>query len=149
MLDVTPASARFPAASLAALVRAVSAAAAAGTRIEALSEIVNAARSLTGADVALVRVPAEDGAELEVAAVAGPATLAAELAGTRVSVAELPGSALDDLARAPAATRRAAALAAASELFLVLAGEAGVSLELLRVGDPFSTDERWAAELCA
>jgi serine phosphatase RsbU (regulator of sigma subunit) len=149
MLDVTPASARLPAASLAALVRAVSLAAVAATRAEALSEIADVARSLTGAEVALVRVPVEDGAALEAVAVAGPATLAAELAGTTVSVAELPESSLDDLARAPAATRRAAALAGASELFLVRAGDAGVSLELLRVGDPFSPDERLAAELCA
>ena len=166
MLDVTPASARLPAVLLAALVRAVSAAAAAGTRTEALSEIAAVARSVTGADVALVRIPVEGCAELEAAAVAGPATLAAELAGTRVSVADFPGSALDDLDRAPAATRRAAELAGASELFLVLAagsaageadgarpaglaGEAGVSLELLRAGDPFSSDERFAAELCA
>ncbi len=150
MLDVRPASARLPSASLAALVRAVSAAAAAETRTEALAEIAAVARSVTGADVALVRVPAAGGAELEAAAVAGPATLAAELAGTRVAVAELPAHALDDLARAPAATRRAADLTGASELFLVLAGEdASVSLELLRAGDPFSSDERFAAELCA
>jgi serine phosphatase RsbU (regulator of sigma subunit) len=150
MLSVTSASGgRLPASSLAALVRAVSAAAAATTRSDALSEIAAVARSITGADVALVRVPVDGSTELEAAAVAGPATLVAELAGTRVSVAELPGSALDDLAHAPAATRRAAALAGASELFLVLAGEAGVSLELLRVGDAFSSDERFAAELCA
>jgi serine phosphatase RsbU (regulator of sigma subunit) len=166
MLDVTSGSARLPAASLAALVRAVSAAAAAGTRTEALSEIAAVARSLTGADVALVRIPVEGCAELEAAAVAGPATLAAELAGTRVPVAEFHGSVLDDLDRAPAVTRRAAALAGASELFLVLAagsaageadgarpeglgGEAGVSLELLRTGDPFSSVERFVAELCA
>src|SRR5438270_1509509 len=80
---------------------------------------------------------------------AGATTLAAELAGTRVATAELRGSALDDLERAPAATRRAAALAGGSELFLVTAGDAGVSLEILRAGDPFSSDERFAAELCA
>ena len=149
MLDVTSAPAQLPAASLAALVRAVSAAAVAATRTEALSEIAAVARSLTGADVALVRVPVEGGAELEAAAVAGPAALVAELAGTRVSVEELPESSLDDPARAPAATRRAVALAGASELFLALAGEGRVSLEILRFGDPFSRDERLAAELCA
>jgi serine phosphatase RsbU (regulator of sigma subunit) len=149
MIDVSSAPARLPAASLAALVRAVSAAAAAGTHADALSEIAAVARALTGADVALVRIPVEGGAEFEAAAVAGPAALAAELAGTRVSVAELPASALDDLDRAPAATRRAAELAGASELFLVLAGEASVSLELLRADEPFSTDERFAADLCA
>ena len=163
MLDVTPASGRrLSAASLAALVRAVSAAAAAETRTEALTEIAAVARSITGAEVALLRIPVEGGVELEAAAVAGPATLAAELAGTRVSVEELPASALDDLTRAPAATRRAAALAGMSELFLVLAagsadgarpgglgGDARVALELLRSGDPFASDERFAAELCA
>ena len=149
MLDVTPASARVPAASLAALVRSVSAAAAAGTCAEAISEIASAALSVAGADVALIRIPAAGGTELEAAAVAGPATLAAELAGTRIPVADLPAHALDDLSRAPAATRRAAELAGASEVFLVLAGEAGVSLELLRAGDPFTSEERFAAELCA
>ncbi|MDX6481232.1 MAG: hypothetical protein QOG85_1742 [Gaiellaceae bacterium] len=148
MLDVTPASARLPAVSLAALVRAVSAAAVAGTCAEALSEIAGAARAVAGADVALVRIPAGN-AELETAAVAGPGTLAAELVGTRVAIADLPVSALDALDRAPAATRRAAELAGASELFLVVAGEAGLTLELLRAGDPFSSEERFAADLCA
>src|SRR5262249_20821731 len=64
------------------------------------------------------------------------------------AVAELPANALDDLDRAPAATRRGATLAGASQLFLVLAGEADVSLELFRSGDRFSSDERFAAELC-
>ena len=166
MLDVTSASARLPAVSLAALVRAVSAAAAAGTCAEALAEIAAAARTVAAADVALIRIPVPGGAELEAAAVAGPAALAAELDGARVAVAELPDGALDVLDRAPAATRRAATLAGASELFLVrvagsaagkadgarpegLGREAGVELELLRAGDPFSSEERFAAELCA
>src|SRR5947209_11630244 len=149
MLDVTRVSPRLPAASLAALVRSVAAAALARTRIEALSEIATAARSVTGSDVTLLRIPTADGDELEAAAVAGSAPLAAELAGTRVSVAELPAGALSDLALAPAATRRAAELARAPELCLVVAGESHVSLELLRAGDPFSPEERLAAELCA
>jgi serine phosphatase RsbU (regulator of sigma subunit) len=148
MLDVTPAFDRLPAASLAALVRALSAAAAAATRADALSGLAEAARAVTSADVALLRVPA-GGEDLEAAAVAAPAPLAAELAGTRVAAADLPDSALDDLSRAPAATRRAAELAGASELFVVVAGERSVSLELFRAGDPFSSDERYAAELCA
>src|SRR5947209_1358130 len=148
MLDVTPASARLPAASLAALVRAGSAAAAAGTRTDALAELAAAACSITSADVALIRVPTGDG-DLEAAGVAAPAPLAAELAGTRLAAAELPSRALDKLPPAPAATRRAAELAGASELFLVVAGDAGVALELFRAGEPFSTDERYAAELCA
>src|SRR5947209_11044381 len=148
MLDVTPASARLPAASLAALVRAVSAAAAAETRTDALAELAAAACSITSADVALIRVPTGDG-DLAAAGVAAPAPLAAELAGTRLAAAELPSRALDKLPPAPAATRRAAELAGASELFLVVAGDAGVALELFRAGEPFSTDERYAAELCA
>jgi len=135
--------------SLAALVRAVSAAAAARTCTEALAEIAAAARSVARADVALIRIPAADAAELEAAAVAGPATLAAELAGTRVPVEDLPAVALDNLERAPVATRHAAELAGASDLFMVVAGNAGASLELLRAGDPFSNEERFAAELCA
>ena len=143
------ASARLPAVSLAALVRAVSAAAAAGTRTEALAEIAAVARSIAGADVAIVRIPATEESSLEAAAVSGPATLAAELAGTRVPVEELPAVALDNLERAAAATQRAAELAGASELFVVVAGTAAVSLELFRAGDPFSSEERFAAELCA
>ena len=107
------------------------------------------ARSITGADVTLVRIPVDDAAALEAAAVAGPPTLAAELYGTRISAAELPANALDDLDHAPLATRRAAALAGASELFLVVGSEESVSLELLRTGDAFSSEERFAAELCA
>jgi serine phosphatase RsbU (regulator of sigma subunit) len=149
MLDVTSASDRLPAASLATLVRSVSAAAAAPTCADALSEIAVAACSVAAADVAIVRIPAAGGAELEASAVAGPATLAAELVGTRVPAGELPARALDDLGRAPAATRRAAELAGATEVLLVVAGEPGVSLELLRAGDPFTTEERFAAELCA
>src|SRR5437588_164831 len=66
----------------------------------------------------------------------------------RPASARLPAASLAALVRAPAATGRAAALAGASELFLVTAGDAGVSLEILRAGDPFSSDERFAAELC-
>ena len=138
-----------PASSLATLVRAVSAAAAAETCAEALTEIAKAARFVAAADVALIRVPAVGSTDLETTAVAGHATLTAELAGTRVPVAQLPHDLVDELADAPAATQRVAALAGASELFLVVAGQTDVVLELFRASEPFSTEERFAAGLCA
>jgi serine phosphatase RsbU (regulator of sigma subunit) len=150
LLDVDSAR-RVPASSLAALVRAVSAAAGAPSAEAALRELAEAARAVTGADVALIRIPDERGESLEAVAVAAPAALAAVLDGTRLAAVELPSAPVDDLARAPAAVRRAAERAGASRFYLAPAATEGcaVSLELLRSGEPFGLEEQLAAELCA
>jgi serine phosphatase RsbU (regulator of sigma subunit) len=146
LLDV-----RVPAPSLAVLVRAISAAAAATSPSAALRVLAEAARTVSSAQVAVIRAPDADEERLEAVAVAAPQTVAAELEGSLLPAVELPEGLLEDLARAPAATRRLADRVGASSLLLVPVRADGiaVSLELFRAGDPFDADQRLAAELCA
>jgi serine phosphatase RsbU (regulator of sigma subunit) len=151
LLDADSRDVRLPAQSLAVLVRAVSAAAMSPSASEALQALVAAGRAVSSADLALIRA-LDDGAErLEAVAVAAPDALAAELEGTVLPAAELPDAPLSDLARAPGAVRRIAERTGATEL-LLLPGRADgttVSLELFRSGEPFSREQRLAAQLCA
>jgi serine phosphatase RsbU (regulator of sigma subunit) len=142
---------RLGAPSLAALVRAVTAAAGSTSAAEALRALAEAARTVSGAEIALVRALAAGGERLEAVAVAAPRALAAELYGTVLPAAELPQMPLDDLARAPAAVRRIAERTGATRLLLVPARMDSyvVSVELFRPGDPFGPEQRLAAELCA
>ena len=143
--------ARLGAASLAALVRAVTAAAGSSSVSEALRTLAEAAQTVSGAEVALVRALDDGGVRLEVVAVAAPQALAAELYGTALAASELPETPLDDLAEAPAAVRRLAARAGATRLLLMPARADGfpVSVELYGSGEPFGAEQRVAAELCA
>jgi serine phosphatase RsbU (regulator of sigma subunit) len=142
---------RLGAPSLAALVRAVTAAAGSASASDALRALAEAAQAVSGAEIALVRALDDGGERLEAVAVAAPPALAAELYGTVLPVAELPEAPLDDLARAPAAVRRVAEQTGATRLLLVPGRADGiaVSLELLRSGEPFAAEQRLAAELCA
>ncbi|HEX5172686.1 MAG TPA: SpoIIE family protein phosphatase [Gaiellaceae bacterium] len=151
LLDLDSGNARLGASSLAALVRAVTAAAGAETAADALRALAEAARAVSGADVALVRALDGSGEQLEAVAVAAPRTLAAELYGTTLPASELAQTALDDLGRAPAAVRRVAERIGATQLLLVPARADGgaVSVELHRSGEPFGAEQRIAAELCA
>ncbi len=151
LLDADPRAVRVPAPSLAAVVRALAAAAVAETSTAALRSLAEAARFVSGADAAVIRVLDEGGERLEAVAVAGPRALAAELEGTVLAATDLPHEPLDDLARAPEAVRRAAARAGATALLLVPArsGECAVSLELLGTREPFGAEQRLAAQLCA
>jgi serine phosphatase RsbU (regulator of sigma subunit) len=151
VLDVDSRGVRVPALSLAALVRAAATAAVAEGSSEALLAIAEAARAVAGADVALVRALDLSGERLEALAVAGPETLAAELEGTAFPAAELPLAPLGELAQAPAAVRRTAQRTGATRLILVPVRADGraVSLELLGSGEPFSPEQRLAAELSA
>jgi serine phosphatase RsbU (regulator of sigma subunit) len=146
MLDV-----RVPAPSLAILVRAVSAAAAATSSSAALRVLADGARAVSSAHVAVIRAPGLSQERLEAIAVAAPQTLAAELEGTALPADELPDAPIAELARAPAATRRLAGRVGASNLLLVpvRADGVAVSLELFRSGEPFGLEERLAAELSA
>jgi serine phosphatase RsbU (regulator of sigma subunit) len=136
--------------AVAALARAVAAAASRSVLADALGDLAEAARSAAGAELALVRVATADGAHLETAAVAGPAPLAAELAGTRCSAADVPERTLDLLDGAPAAVRRTAEKAGARSILAVPIRVDGTAatLELYR-GGPFSPSEQLAAELAA
>jgi len=135
---------------LAALARALAAAALRPGLHEALADLAEAARVIAGADVVVVRIPAGDG-RLEAVAVAGPAALAAELEGTSLAREDVPRTPLSELADAPAALRRTAARAGArSALVLPVAIDGGpASFELYRAGPFFSSGEQLAAELAA
>ena len=151
LLDVDSREARLGASSLAALVRAVTAAAGAESASDALRALAEAAQAVSGADVALIRALDDSGERLEAVAVAAPQTLAAELYGTALPASALPERLLDGLALAPAAVRRAAEQTGATQLLLVPARADGyaVSVELFRPGEPFGAEQRVAAELCA
>jgi len=135
--------------ALAALARGIGDAAGRETVREALRDLAEPFRALTGADVALIRLldPACEG--LEVVAVAGPATLAAELEGAQLPAGDLPEAALGSLAEAPEAVRRAAERAGAEALVLlpVRVGSVAATLELLRLEGAFSAGDLLAAEL--
>jgi serine phosphatase RsbU (regulator of sigma subunit) len=151
LLDFDARNARLRAPSLAALVRAVTAAAGSASASEALLGLAEAAQAVAGAEIALIRADDGSGERLEAVAVAAPRALAAELYGTVLSAAELPQAPLDDLAQAPAAVRRIAARSGAKRLLLIPARVEGcvVSVELFRAGEPFGAEQRLVAELCA
>jgi serine phosphatase RsbU (regulator of sigma subunit) len=138
-----------PEKALRAVARAVASAALRPTLAAALDDIAEAARVVSGADLALVRVPA--GEDLRAVAVAGPSALAAELDGTHLPAADLPRSTVDDLADAPQGIRRAAGRAGARSILVipVQTTDAAGTLELYRAGAPFTQIERTAAELAA
>jgi serine phosphatase RsbU (regulator of sigma subunit) len=151
VLDVDSRDARLRAPSLAALVRAVSAAAVAPSSSEALRSLAEAAQAVSGAEIAVIRALDQGAERLEAVAVAAPRTLAAELYGTVLPASELPLAPLDELAQAPAAVRRIAEQTGATRLLLVPARADGyaVSVELFRSDEPFGAEQRLAAELCA
>ncbi len=151
LLDVDTRDVRLRAPSLAALAHAATAAAGAASSSDALRALAEAAQTISGAEIALVRTLDESGERLEAVAVAASRALAAELYGTVLPAAELPETPLDDLARAPDAVRRIAKRAGVTRLLLVPARADGyaVSIELLGSGEPFGAEQRLAAELCA
>ena len=149
--DVLTAGAGLPGGGLSALARAVSSASRATTLAGALEELVEAARVVSGAEVAVVRVRAAGTDRFEAVAVSGPAALAAELDGTFVAADEMPAELLDSLAAAPAAVRRAAARAGSRSVLVVPveAGGTAAMLELYRAGGAFTPPERLGVELTA
>src|SRR5690349_20535276 len=128
---------------VAALARAVAAAATRPTLADALGDLAEGGRSAAGADLALVRVLTIDHEHFETVAVAGPAPLAAELAGTRLAAADMPEWTLDLLDQSPAAVRRAAERAGARSILVVPIRVDGTAatLELYR-GGAFSPSEQ-------
>ena len=151
LLDAGPHEVRISAPSLAALVRAVAAAAGSASRSDALRTLAQAARAVTGAEIALVRAPDGGRERLEAVAIAAPQALAAELEGTVLPAAELPDAPVGELAQLPPAVRRVADRTGAGHVLLVPARADGyaVSVELFRSGEPFGAEQRLAAELCA
>jgi serine phosphatase RsbU (regulator of sigma subunit) len=138
-----------PAGALASLARAVAAAAQAPELTGALDELAEAARAVSGAELALVRIRTTGSDRFEAIAVAGPATLAAELEGTFVPADEMPPATLDSLDAAPEAVRRAAARAGARSILLVPVQVDGTAatIELYRAGGAFTDAERLGVDL--
>jgi serine phosphatase RsbU (regulator of sigma subunit) len=151
LLDLDSSDVRLGAPSLAALVRAVTAAAGATSSADALRALAEAAQAVSGAELALVRALDDGGERFETVAVAAPSALAAELYGTVLPAADLPAAPVDELAQAPAEVRRVAERTGATRLLLVPARADGyaVSVELFRAGEPFGAEQRLGAELCA
>jgi serine phosphatase RsbU (regulator of sigma subunit) len=151
LVDVDSSDVRVPVPSLAALVRAVAAAAGSASSSEALRALADAARAVAGADVALIRALDGSSQRLEAVAVSAPSALAAELEGTVLPAADLPQEPIDELEQAPDAVRRIVDRTRSTQLLLVPARADGcaVSLELLRSGEPFGAGQRLAVELCA
>jgi serine phosphatase RsbU (regulator of sigma subunit) len=149
--DVFAGASGVPLDALAALAAAVAAAAQRPALAGALDELADAARIVSGAEVALVRVLRPESERFETVAVAGPAALAAELEGTSLPAADVPEETVDELAAAPAEVRRAAGRAAARSLLLVPVRTDGptATLELYRAGGRFTAAERLGAELAA
>jgi len=118
---------------------------------EALQVVADAVVEVTGADAAAIRV-VEGSGSLPVRTVASRSeAVAAELAGSAFSLAELPAEAVasDEL---PGAVGRAARRAHASDVLLIpvrVDGSPLGSLELLRTGRRFDSDEAAAARVAA
>src|SRR5579872_5936474 len=149
--DVLAGASGVPLDALAALAGAVAAAAQRPALAGALDELADAARTVSGAEVALLRVLRAGSGRFETAAVAGPAALAAEREGTSLPAADVPEETVDDVADAPEEVRRAAARANARSLLLIPVRTDGpaATLELYRAGGPFTASERLGVELAA
>jgi serine phosphatase RsbU (regulator of sigma subunit) len=137
--------------TLAALTRAVIAAAGRHELDEALLDLAQAARLAARADAVAVRVLVDGASDLGAVAVAASATLAAELEGDRLPLGELPAVPVDSLEKAPPAARRAAARAGARSVLLVPVELSGhtATLELFRSGPAFTSGDRHLADLVA
>src|SRR2546423_4067687 len=100
---------RLGAPSLAALVRAVTAAAGSASSSDALRALAEAAQAVSGAEIALVRALDDGGEQLEAVAGAAPPAPAAALYRTGLPAAELPEAPPGHPSPAPAALPRLAA----------------------------------------
>ncbi|HEX7525291.1 MAG TPA: hypothetical protein VF327_03240, partial [Gaiellaceae bacterium] len=149
--DALTAGSGVPESGLSALARVVASAARETSLAGALEGLVGAARLVSGAEVAIVRVRTAGTERFEAVAVSGPASLAAELEGTFVPADEMSKEPLDSLERAPAAVRLAAARAGSRSVLVVPveAGETAATLELYRAGGAFTPSERLGVELAA
>jgi serine phosphatase RsbU (regulator of sigma subunit) len=120
---------------------------------EALAAIAGAAASATGSEVVVARVLDPEAGQLKARAVwAVSPAVAAELEGSRFPAEELPREDGDDVARLPAAVRRAAERArldAVLQIPVALDEAPLASLELMRPRRRYSAEERVLARLLA
>jgi serine phosphatase RsbU (regulator of sigma subunit) len=121
------------------------------TLTEALEGIARAAADAVGASVVVARVLDGAGSLRARVVRADSAAIAAELEGSRISAAEVIEES-DQGGRLPAAVRAAARLAGADAVLLLpvtASGRLVGTLELLRTGAGFRTDERLFARMAA
>jgi serine phosphatase RsbU (regulator of sigma subunit) len=120
---------------------------------EALQTVAEAAARAVGTDLVVARVADDAGRRLETCAVVTiSAAVAAELEGSHVPLDDVPEAEESDLARLPAAVRRAAERAGAAFVVLVpvhVDGRLRGSLELMRNRPAFDDAERRIARLAA
>ena len=119
----------------------------------ALSALADAAAAAAGAEVAVVRVVDDSGRSLQARAIAARSeAVAAELVGSRFSLLELPFEETAEVEMMPAQVRAAADRVSADSLLLLPAWADGRplgSLELMRAGSPFGSEEVAVARLAA
>jgi serine phosphatase RsbU (regulator of sigma subunit) len=146
-------SPRRPGEAMAALAEAAGELAAAGTLVEALQPIAEAAAAAARAEVAVIRTRENGGQRLLARAVAGASSaVAAELEATWFGVDEVSADEVDRLEQAPHALARAARRARASVVFQVpvcVAEQIAGTVELLRASVAFDATERDVARVVA
>jgi serine phosphatase RsbU (regulator of sigma subunit) len=138
---------------MAALADAGEGIAAAGSLVEAVQPMAEAAAAAAGAEVAVIRTREDGGRRLVAWAVASASSaVAAELEATWFGIDEMSDHEVDDLERAPDAVRRAARRALSTVVFQVpvfVGDEITGTVELLRAGVPFDATERHVARVVA
>jgi serine phosphatase RsbU (regulator of sigma subunit) len=125
----------------------------AGSLVEAMQIVADAAARATGAEVVVARVADAARRSLNACAVAtGSAAVGAELEGSRLPLEDVPAHEVGRLEQLPESVRQAAERVRASSVLLIpvhVNGRVEGSLELMRRGDVFDTSERRFARLAA
>jgi serine phosphatase RsbU (regulator of sigma subunit) len=125
----------------------------AGSLVEAMQILAEAAGRATGAEVVVVRVADDARRSLNACAVAtSSAAVGAELEGSRLPLEDVPEGEVADVQRLPESVRRGAERVRASSVVLIPVhadGRLEGSVELMRTGDPFDDAERRLARLAA
>lgn len=125
----------------------------AGSLVEAMQIVADAAARATGAEVVVARVADAARRSLNACAVAtGSAAVGAELEGSRLPLEDVPAHEVGRLEQLPESVRQAAERVRASSVLLIpvhVNGRVEGSLELMRRGDVFDASERRLARLAA
>jgi serine phosphatase RsbU (regulator of sigma subunit) len=119
---------------------------------DALATLARAVAEATGATLAVVRVPDTAGGLPSRGVWSTSAALSAELEGSRLLLEEIGGAEPAQADELPAAVRRLATRSnAAGVLFVPTHADGRIlaSLELMRPGEPFTSEERMLAEIAS
>ena len=125
----------------------------AGSLVEAMQIVADAAARATGAEVVVARVADAARRSLKACAVAtGSAAVGAELEGSRLPLEDVPAHEVGRVDDLPESVRQAAERVGASGVLLIpihVNGRVEGSLEFMRRGDVFDDAERRLARLAA